>query len=377
MATNQEVDTPDARTRRLDALFEAVAALHAEIAAEVVVADESEDWKADGAHSMASWLAYRYRLAPGTARDWVTLAHGLAGLPGLRAAFAAGDVSFDQLRHVLVYATPERDAHLAEAVGTYGVAQLEREARRHRALLRPVVGDAQRRRAFRLRRSSDGVGSRISGWVPTEQEATIRLALDRRAREMTGRTADGARPPYESCLLDALVDLAAEDLAAAADRSSRPDAAVVVFHVDVDANGELAANTGRREDGAPLADTAVLRRLCDTRIEFHVEGPDGATVGIGRADREPPRWLRRRVVGRDGGCCRWPGCSRPIRQLHHLRHWMHDGPTDAANLIGVCWFHHHLLHEGGWHATGNADGEVIFRGDLGRTIRSRAGPIAA
>jgi hypothetical protein len=60
-----------------------------------------------------------------------------------------------------------------------------------------------------------------------------------------------------------------------------------------------------------------------------------------------------------------------------MQHWTRDGPTDASNLIGVCWHHHHLLHEGGWNANGNADGHITLIGPHGRRIDSRAGPIAA
>ena len=68
---------------------------------------------------------------------------------------------------------------------------------------------------------------------------------------------------------------------------------------------------------------------------------------------------------------------RRIRHLHHMRHWIAGGTTNASNLVGTCWFHHHLLHEGGWNATGNGDDEVVFAGPNGHSIRSRAGPVAA
>jgi hypothetical protein len=60
-----------------------------------------------------------------------------------------------------------------------------------------------------------------------------------------------------------------------------------------------------------------------------------------------------------------------------MQHWTRDGPTDANNLIGVCWHHHHLLHEGHWNATGNADGQITLTGPHGRSVDSRAGPVAA
>jgi hypothetical protein len=60
-----------------------------------------------------------------------------------------------------------------------------------------------------------------------------------------------------------------------------------------------------------------------------------------------------------------------------MQHWTNGGATDAANLMGVCWHHHHLLHEGGWNATGNADGQITITSPYGRTLESRAGPLAA
>ena len=43
---------------------------------------ERKLWRGDGATSMTSWLAARYHLAWGTAREWVRVAHALERLPG-------------------------------------------------------------------------------------------------------------------------------------------------------------------------------------------------------------------------------------------------------------------------------------------------------
>ena len=109
----------------------------------------------------------------------------------------------------------------------------------------------------------------------------------------------------------------------------------------------------------------VLRYLCDCDVEHTVEGPDGTTIGIGRRSRTVPDWLRRHIQARDG-TCRVPGCERPIRHIHHNRHWIHDrGPTDSTNLDGLCWAHHHLVHEGRWEVTGDADGTLTFTSSHG------------
>ena len=124
----------------------------------------------------------------------------------------------------------------------------------------------------------------------------------------------------------------------------------------------------------PVARESVLRALCDCKVEFSIDGPDGTTIGIGRADRRPPRWLRRKIANRDG-TCRFPGCGRVIRHRHHLRHWTNGGPTDTCNLVGLCWQHHHLVHEGGWTIEGNPDAEITFISPHGRRCSSRARPI--
>ena len=34
--------------------------------------------------------------------------------------------------------------------------------------------------------------------------------------------------------------------------------------------------------------------------------------------------------------------------MHHIRPWYLDGETELDNLVSLCGFHHHLVHEGGW-----------------------------
>jgi hypothetical protein len=53
-------------------------------------------------------------------------------------------------------------------------------------------------------------------------------------------------------------------------------------------------------------------------------------------------------MARDGGC-RFPGCTeRRYVEAHHVVHWIDGGPTDLANLLLLCWRHHHAVHEGGF-----------------------------
>ena len=71
---------------------------------------------------------------------------------------------------------------------------------------------------------------------------------------------------------------------------------------------------------------------------------------VGRATRVVSAAQRAALAVRDGGC-RFPGCDRPPAwcEAHHLRHWLHGGATDLANLVLLCRAHHRAVHEGGQH----------------------------
>jgi hypothetical protein len=68
---------------------------------------------------------------------------------------------------------------------------------------------------------------------------------------------------------------------------------------------------------------------------------------------------RTALTVRDGGC-RFPSCDRPVAwcDAHHLRHWLHGGPTDLGNLLLLCRGHHHAVHEGGWQLDRHPDGTI-------------------
>lgn len=370
--------TPDQREQVLDALMARTSALHAEALRVIAAAETERDHEADGALSMGDWLVERYQASPVTARRWVRAGRVLETLPHLQAAYATGRVGFDALTHIVAFATPATDARLAELAASSSYAGAEAMAKQQRRISTAERDDTRRRSHLRLVPDRSGLGARVSGFLPTEDAAYVRNALDRRA-EAAGPDPDtGIWAPHDTRLAHALVDVCAHDLAQVAAHGADADASLVVIHTPDTAVRRGTTTAGSATiDGDPIDDDALQRLLCDTKVEFNLDDPQGRTVGIGRAGRTIPRWLRRRVTHRDHGCCRWPGCHRPIRHLHHLHWWTRGGPTNASNLIGVCWHHHHLLHEGGWHTTGNADTHITFTSPTGRTLHARAGPTAA
>ncbi|HSK36268.1 MAG TPA: HNH endonuclease signature motif containing protein [Actinomycetota bacterium] len=80
---------------------------------------------------------------------------------------------------------------------------------------------------------------------------------------------------------------------------------------------------------------------------------------VGRTNRVVQPAQRVALAVRDGGCV-FPDCARPLGwcEAHHLRHWLHGGSTDLANLALVCRAHHRAVHEGGWRLQRHSDGRL-------------------
>jgi hypothetical protein len=99
---------------------------------------------------------------------------------------------------------------------------------------------------------------------------------------------------------------------------------------------------------------------------------DGSVLDVGREERTVNR-AQRRALRAMYRTCAHPHCSTPFEycHIHHVRWWRLLGFTDICNLLPLCNAHHHLVHEGGWGLTMDADrvitlsapnGTVVFRG---------------
>ena len=60
--------------------------------------------------------------------------------------------------------------------------------------------------------------------------------------------------------------------------------------------------------------------------------------------------------------CAHPHCTTPFDrcEIHHVTAWDALGPTDLANLLPLCSFHHHCVHEGGWTLTLDPDRTITL-----------------
>lgn len=150
---------------------------------------------------------------------------------------------------------------------------------------------------------------------------------------------DGLRQRYA----DALVVLCSGQI------TTDPDADRATVVVATSLQALQSDELGCELEGSGVIHPEIARRLsCDCRLQWVLRNPDGTAVGIGRAGRNIPPYLRRELLHRDGGCT-FPGYgTKRFVDGHHISHWEAGGPTNLDNLTTVCRFHHKLLHEFGW-----------------------------
>ena len=137
-----------------------------------------------------------------------------------------------------------------------------------------------------------------------------------------------------------------------------PDRATVVAVVELAAIcDDDAQATAELETGEPLATETARRLVCDSRLSVLVQDEVGPSRRCRHHHQGRGPAPRRALMVRDGHC-RFGDCTaRRFLHAHHIAHW--PAPTVMSNLAMVCYSHHHSLHEGGWHLTGEPFGELI------------------
>jgi hypothetical protein len=352
------------------------------------------------AESTAAWLRQRPRMGGSDAHQRIRVARALhrGPLQGTAQALADGEIGY---LHAAALARATQDMPPAITAAAEPVL-LDAARRLDPPTLRKVVGhlcevadpDAADQQALRrherrwlwLSPTFEGMVA-VDGLLDAEAGETLLTALEPLARPSTAEDARSAAQRRA----DALTELARRQLEGGRLPTSggvRPQVTVTIELASLLGQpglpggeggwvGPLPAATARR-----LACDATLTRVLVTRQHGEVASQDDSGLAarlrtamgllppvlggarsepleVGRATRVVAPAQRSALSVRDGGC-RFPGCDRPLAwcDAHHLRHWVHGGPTDLGNLVLLCRGHHHAVHEGGWRLHRHPNGEL-------------------
>lgn len=356
--------------------------------------DEKRYWELPGLCSCAHWLNFQCGIGMNAAREKVRVAHALASLPRISAAFARGELSYSKVRAMTRIADADNEEYLLMVArhGTaYHVEKLVsgyRRCRRAEELDKEVeLANLQyEQRDVSVRYEPDGMMV-FEARLPAEQGALVLKALQKRmdARQSAANRSQDVsaetrvREPFSRRFADALVDMAESSLADdATASSSSADRYQVVVHVSAEtlqsaslvdsptgeAPGESFTPDKHRshlEDGPRVSAETSRRIACDCSRVPLFEDEEGEPLSIGRKSRSIPPAIRRALRARDDGC-RFPGCThKRFVDGHHIKHWADGGETRLDNLVQLCRHHHRLVHEGGFTCERRPGGQLVFR----------------
>lgn len=356
-----------------------VAAGEAHLVALLGEFDRREAWGGPGMLSCAHWLSWRTGLGLTAARERVRVARRLPELPAVAAAFAAGRMSWSQVRAMTRVATATDGIDWVGLATSASGAQLERIVRGVRRVHR--IEDAERdperakhRMRTRTRYDEDGTMV-ITIRLPAEDGALVlagleatQADLDRQRNEEPSAGADPSDDSAEASAVEPSRD-------SADDRPVAPEAQALVEMarraVDRQADQQPAVTRRARARLVPQIDPlsgwarlpdaelippvslrAVLATLPGRQRLSRVRPLRPADLtrhDLGRSARYPSLALRELLGCLDGERCRFPGCTRRRRlHAHHVRRWQDGGPTDLGNMVLLCARHHTLVHQQGF-----------------------------
>jgi Domain of unknown function (DUF222)/HNH endonuclease len=343
---------------RLEVLFEELAeltgqrnAIDGRIVQIVAEIDRDGLCGITGARSVPGLVAWKTGCSPANAHTIATVAHRLQEFPRCTQGMAEGRLSLDQVGVIAARAGAGSDEHYAQLASVATVNQL-RTAVNLEPRPEPEPGPEP---APSITKSSD---EQFSWWriklrhldaakfdaaLASHREALIAQWKHDRANSESG--ADNAPPMPGS--VEAFLRLIETGWDIEAARRPHGQHTTVVVHLDV------AQRAAALHLGPLLTDAERQELTCDGTCEVWFER-DGEVIGAGRTTRLINRRLRRALEHRHRMCA-VPGCGA-TRGLHahHIRHWEDGGPTELANLVLVCPYHHRLHHRGLITITGPA-----------------------
>lgn len=279
------------------------------------------------------------------AKELSDAAKALEGLPKISEAFESGEIAWGVARELFKFATPERDGDLADQAKSWSTDQAATIARKERAISAQEARKSHEERCLKWFYDSDRRHINIRGVFPAADGEVIVGAISKAAKASYDKSAPVA---FAARCADALLEIAA---GFRADSGEAPKIDVVL----VAEISEIAEEGSVIEIGEGFCSVDVAKRImCDSHVQLVLKDPDGQIKALGSRSRNVPEKLRRVVRTRDK-TCRFPGCSRTkFAEIHHIVHVADGGKTVLENLAMICYAHHHLIHEGGWHLEGVA-----------------------
>lgn len=331
------------------------------------------------------WLGIVARRTGSDRRMLLTVAETLGRLPQFHRCFSAGELSWAQLRAVVLqvhHLSAVDDVALDGALAGAVTAAVGLEPDALASMVRWVVADltAQQPASTEtlddrlvLQPRLDGSGGAVFGELGPVGFA----ALDGATRPPTGADQPARRRAMaltELCLRGATGGdtddggaVSDEVAGATVDGHTAPRARIhLLLRADLETLLALDDRPAQLltglAGGAMWTDAATARDLVTSATSLRlIVTRDGAPVGIGRRSRVTPGWLRDAMLALHDTCTA-PGCTRPAltADVDHAVPWSEGGTTDVANLGPLCRHHNRQVERRAWRVRQRPDGTRLW-----------------
>ena len=323
---------------------------------------EARDAQMAGAHlvhgsiTAASWIARTCKMSVTSAFDRLRVGEQLEALPQVKAALNSGEIGYQsasQLARLREKLGDKQDLfNEHEMLGfarQFSVRELRELCDRAWHVVDPdgFFNEAEEnytRRRLHISQLADGM-HRVDGLLDPVTAAAVKTLIDPLSRRKG--------PEDERTAAQRRHDALGEGINHALDQGTLPRRNGVRPHINVTTTieglkNELGAPPADLELSLPISTRTLERITCDCTIS-RVLLADSMVIDVGRARRTVSAPTRRALRTRDKGC-RFTGCDRQAdwTNPHHIVHWARGGPGDRENLLLLCYYHHRLVHEGGW-----------------------------
>ena len=305
----------------------------------------------------ASWIARTCGMSIASAADRLCVGEQLESLPKVAAALSSGEISY-QSTSVLCHLREQLgekaklfdEDEMLEYAREWSVFHLRKlcNAARHEADPDGFFNDAEQnftRRRFHISQMPDGLFA-VDGVLDPIAGAAFKTAVDVLAKP---KGAEDERTPKQR-RADAVGELAMH----AMEQGTLPRRHSVKPHINLTMTleglkGELGVPPADLDLSLPISVRTAERLACDCTMS-RVLLAGSMVIDVGRATRTVSAPTMRALRVRDKGC-RFPGCDRQVNwsNPHHIIYRSRGGSDKLTNLVLLCYYHHRLVHEGGWH----------------------------
>ena len=335
------------------------------------------DHMVSGHCSAVAWLVDTCHLSQPAASDRLCVGKQLESMPVVAEALSSGQIGYQSASVIchLHEKLEEKGEQLDQEIWVgyareFSVKGLKSLSDHARYVIDPdgFERDTEENYEERFLHISEMNGMYHLSGVMDPEGGALKTAIDSLSKKLG--TEDDRSPKQRRA--DALTELTHHALEA----GTMPKRNRVRPHINVNTTleglkGELGAAASELLPGMPVSSKTVQRLACDGALSRILKA-DSVVVDVGRATRSTSPAQSRALKARYRGCA-GPGCDRPPSwtSTHHIEFWSRGGPSNMSNMLPLCYFHHRLVHEGGWQIVKAGEGVKFIPPDRVTARRAR------